>query len=197
MLNIELNLEYTLTIISTIFMLGAFARLIFSLGEHITEIKTVPVITVIFLCKIFILGFILFNVYNHISILNSLKREIEINSKIIICLFGLKIIFESIIINKQLAIVDKYLYSDLDKCFDKFWRRSYNTIFLPKNKILIYTNNACHIILSAVVIKMLFIDITMNEGFFFIMFVFYTVLYVMINSYFSYIGTPKVVKIQH
>jgi hypothetical protein len=93
-------------IIPTIMLLYSFGHIVFTVGEYKESDKTIPMIILLLVIKLFVIGFIMFFVY-HILFDYDIP-EISMTS-IIVFLFGNLITFDTNIINKSLLIVDKFV----------------------------------------------------------------------------------------
>lgn len=180
-------LDFILCIICTIFVLYGFVRVVFSIGEHLNKRpKLLPTILFMILSKLFLLGFVIFNILsvNQLSI-NWQHPEPVIHGSYLVSGFCLLTILEIIILNKQILIFDRYLYSGLDNVFPTWWRRSYKPLLVNKHKRLYSIRNAIHIFLVAQIAYELFFCPNVNDTFYIVLYSFYTFLYILMRRYFN------------
>ena len=121
-------------IIPTISLLFSYGNFAFQIGEYNLEVKkldgSMPIIVILLLTKLFLISFVQFFIYHYVFDMNSIYNDSLTTFK---CLFwGLLIILDNFLLNKELIIVCKYvktknvedfrhhLYDESKKLFNKY-----------------------------------------------------------------------------
>lgn len=138
-------------IIPTIMLLYSFGHMVFTVGEYKESDRTIPVIILLLMIKLFIIGFVMFSVYHVLFDYNI--YEISLTS-IIIFVWGLLITFDTWIGNKILLMIDKY--KDSNCCFKYYLNYCCNEAF-KKNPAIFYGKLICICILILGLLGSLFI----------------------------------------
>ena len=181
---------YVPTAITTILILLIFGRLVFSIGEHVESVKTVPVITFMLTGCLFMDGFILFSLYSTFDPNLFWLDFHQYNFSYIfwsIFLFEVLICIDVIIANKILLFVDKYLFNKYDGKFVRYWHLVYSML-KRNNKILIATKLVIQGILAVMLILAFFESCLFSFVIYPTLYLMYLVMFGLTLKYFGSIG---------
>lgn len=164
-------------ILPTIMILINLGHIVFTIGEYKESDKTMPVIMLLLILKIFIIAFALFSVYHFLFISEINKLSL---STTICFIWGILISVDSYISNKTLKIIDSYTSGEklfknvVGKAFYKIYRHS---------KFAYYTRFISIILLSILFILSLFLNVNSTIYLLFMLFAIYVWILFKINDY--------------
>lgn len=138
-------------VIPTIMLLYSFGHMVFTVGEYKESDRTIPIIILLLVIKLFIIGFVMFSIYHILFDYNI--HEISLTS-IIIFVWGLLITFDTWIGNRVLLMIDRY--KD-DKCCFKHYLKCICQKTFKHNPTVFYGKLICVGILTLGLIGSLFI----------------------------------------
>lgn len=121
-------------ILPTITLLFTYGNFAFQIGEYNLEVKkldgSMPIIVILLLTKLFLISFVQFFIYHYIFDMTSIYDDILITVKCL--LWGLLIIVDSFLLNKELIAICKHvktnkiitfrhhLYNESKNLFNKY-----------------------------------------------------------------------------
>lgn len=164
-------------ILPTIMILINLGHIVFTIGEYKESDKTMPVIMLLLILKIFIIAFALFSVYHFLFMSEINKLSL---STTICFIWGILISVDSYISNKTLKIIDSYTSGEklfknvVGKAFYKIYRHS---------KFAYYTRFISIILLSILFITSLFFTVNSTIYLLFMLFAIYVWILLKISDY--------------
>lgn len=189
MLNLQ-NVLSGLTMIATLFVLFGFARIVFSVGEHKEQTKTVPVVTFMMMCNLFLHGFILFSLYHSIESLNKFVCTSYYWKSFTfwtIIAFELIMIFDVFLMNRILLFVDKYLFDKRRHEFARYWQLVYGMLKRTSKWMIWFKFGSTAILLIMMIISF-FEHLELSMSIYPILYTMYLVLNLITIKYFESIG---------
>lgn len=179
------------TTLATCSILFGFGRIVFSIGEHKEQTKTIPVITFMVVGNLFLNGFILFSIYHTVDNLSVCKAI----TFLMVLLFELLIMIDVFLLNRIMLFIDRYLFCKRHKVFPRYWRSAY-ALFRKNNKIILYWKRMLQGVLGGLIV-MSFLPLDMvglsgvDTTLYSMLYLMYFMMFIITKNYFNSISNDE------
>lgn len=164
-------------ILPTIMILINLGHIVFTIGEYKESDKTMPVIMLLLILKMFITAFSLFSIY-HFLFVNEINK-LSLSTSICF-IWGILITVDSYISNKLLKMIDSYTSGE--KLFKDVIGKAFYLIY-RHSKFAYYTRFISIILLSILFITSLFFTVNSTIYLLFMLFAIYVWVLLKISDY--------------